>query len=404
MAELTPMMKQYLEIKNRNKDAILFFRLGDFYEMFGEDAVTASRILQIALTSRGSGEDRKNKMPMCGVPFHAANNYILKLINHGLKVAICEQVEDPKDAKGIVKREIIKIITPGTVLEDAALEKKSNNYILSILPAKDSAGLAYIDVSTGEFCVMEISTSNGFDRLIDETERIAPSEILIPESCASDRETSKMLVSRLRESEKRSFINPYPDWNFNYDSAYMKIKEHFGVINLEGYGIEGNNALTSAAGALLTYIHETQKTELSHINSIKTRNTGNFMYLDSVTLKNLDIMDSGARFEKNSTLYSILDHTETAMGGRELKKWLKEPLMDTDAISQRHNLVALFIEFPELRTNIKSLLSEISDIERIAGKLGGSAVNGRDLNALKRGILNAEKIHKIVKGSGAKEL
>ena len=161
MSELTPMMKQYLEIKNRNKDAILFFRLGDFYEMFGEDAVTASRILQIALTSRGSGEDRKNKMPMCGVPFHAANNYILKLINHGLKVAICEQVEDPKDAKGIVKREIIKIITPGTVLEDAALEKKSNNYILSVLPVKDSAGLAYIDVSTGEFCVMDISTANG---------------------------------------------------------------------------------------------------------------------------------------------------------------------------------------------------------------------------------------------------
>ncbi|PKL91470.1 MAG: DNA mismatch repair protein MutS [Candidatus Goldiibacteriota bacterium HGW-Goldbacteria-1] len=404
MSELTPMMKQYLEIKNRNKDAILFFRLGDFYEMFGEDAVTASRILQITLTSRGSGEDRKNKMPMCGVPFHAANNYILKLINHGLKVAICEQVEDPKEAKGIVKREIIKIITPGTVLEDAALEKKANNYILSIYPVKDTAGLAYIDVSTGEFCVMEISISSGFDRLIDETERIAPSEVLIPESCTSDKDISRALVSRLRQSEKRSFINPYPDWNFNHDISYDKIKEHFGVINLEGYGIEDNNVLTGAAGALLTYIHDTQKTELSHINSIKTRTTGNFMYLDSVTLKNLDIMDSGVRSDKNTTLYSVLDNTETAMGGRELKKWLKEPLMNTDAISQRHAMVSLFIEFGQLRTNLKSLLAEISDIERIAGKLGGSAVNGRDLNALKRGIINAEKIHKIIKGSGAKEL
>ena len=404
MSELTPMMKQYLEIKNRNKDAILFFRLGDFYEMFGEDAVTASRILQITLTSRGSGEDRKNKMPMCGVPFHAANNYILKLINHGLKVAICEQVEDPKEAKGIVKREIIKIITPGTVLEDAALEKKANNYILSIYPVKDTAGLAYIDVSTGEFCVMEISISSGFDRLIDETERIAPSEVLIPESCTSDKDISRALVSRLRQSEKRSFINPYPDWNFNHDISYDKIKEHFGVINLEGYGIEDNNVLIGAAGALLTYIHDTQKTELSHINSIKTRTTGNFMYLDSVTLKNLDIMDSGVRSDKNTTLYSVLDNTETAMGGRELKKWLKEPLMNTDAISQRHAMVSLFIEFGQLRTNLKSLLAEISDIERIAGKLGGSAVNGRDLNALKRGIINAEKIHKIIKGSGAKEL
>ncbi|MBN2755213.1 MAG: DNA mismatch repair protein MutS [Candidatus Goldbacteria bacterium] len=404
MSELTPMMKQYLEIKNRNKDAILFFRLGDFYEMFGEDAVTASRILQITLTSRGSGEDRKNKMPMCGVPFHAANNYILKLINHGLKVAICEQIEDPKEAKGIVKREIIKIITPGTVLEDAALEKKANNYILSVYPVKDTAGLAYIDVSTGEFCVMEISISSGFDHLIDETERIAPSEILIPESCTSDRDISRALVSRLRHSEKRSFINPYPDWNFNHDVSYSKIKEHFGVMNLEGYGIEDNDALIGAAGALLTYIHDTQKTELSHINSVKTRTTGSFMYLDSVTLKNLDIMDSGARADKNTTLYSVLDNTETAMGGRELKKWLKEPLMDTDAIAQRHSLVSLFIEFSQLRTNLKSLLAEISDIERIAGKLGGNAVNGRDLNALKRGIINAEKIHKIIKSSDAKEL
>jgi DNA mismatch repair protein MutS len=401
MSDLTPMMKQYTEIKNKNKDCILFFRLGDFYEMFGDDAKTASKILQIALTSRGSGEDRKNKLPMCGIPYHAANNYILKLINAGFKVAICEQVEDPKTAKGLVKREIIKIITPGTVLEDAALDKKKNNYIISVFISQKKAGISVIDVSTGEFYAQEEVLRNGnFDRLIDEIEKIGPVEIVIPEYFEEDKSLSKHFTQRLKEGGSRIFVNHYSGWNFQRDAAYEKLKDHFKVMNLEGFGIEHSDEIISSAGALIAYLYETQKTVLLHINRLTIRNTSDCLYIDSVSLRNLEVIEPAVKSSGYPSLCSVLDHTQTPMGGRELKKWFKEPLTDTKRINERHDIIRFFLDFPEMRDAIKDLLSDVSDTERISGKLGSLSANGRDLNALKRALEQCIKLDKIIQAGG----
>ncbi len=396
MTELTPMMKQYLEVKKKAGDAILFFRLGDFYEMFGDDAKKASGILQIALTSRSSGDGRTVKMPMCGIPFHAANAYIYKLISAGYKVAVCEQVEDPKDAQGIVKREIIKIVTPGTVLEETALDKKTNNYIMSLCVEKETAAIAFIDITTGEFFCQETAFGRDFDRIIDEVEKIAPVELLIPESYAGDKTLSKNLVERLKSGGVRIYINPCPDWNFQKDVAYEKLKDHFHVLNLEGFGIEGKSAVISSAGSLLSYLYDTQKTALYHINKLSLRSRGDILYVDAVSLKNLEITDSAVK-GADTTLFSVLDHTETAMGSRELKKWLKNPLTDITAINKRLDAVGFFSDSPDTRENFREIMRGISDMERISGKLGSQGVNGRDLNSLKRSILAVEKLEAMIK-------
>jgi len=396
MSDLTPMMKQYFEIKSKNKDAILFFRLGDFYEMFGDDAVIASRILQIALTSRGSGDKRQNKMPMCGIPYHAANNYMLKLINNGHKVAICEQVEDPKDAKGIVKRDIVRIITPGTVLEETALDKKENNYMLSLYCGKKTSAVSVIDASTGEFTVREIESKDGADRLIDEIEKIKPSEVLVPSDWAGDK-TGAALIGRLKSGTTRIFINEYPAWNYDYAAAYNKLKEHFSLTSLEAFGIDGKSEIISAAGALISYLYETQKTVLKHINNMRHISGDGILYLDSVALKNLEITEPAVAGFPNSTLYSVLDNTQTAMGGRELKKWLRSPLSEPKEINDRLDIVEYLLSNRELSENLSSLLAEVSDIERISGKLGSLSVNGRDLNALKRSLQTAAKLEETLK-------
>ena len=387
------MMKQYLDIKKKNPDSILFFRLGDFYEMFGEDAKTASVILQIALTSRGAGEGRQNKMPMCGIPYHAANNYIFKLINAGKKVAICEQVEDPKTAKGIVRREVVKVITPGTVMEEAALERKSNNYIASVFAGKDSAATAVIDLSTGEFSAAETDISGGYDTLADHIEKTCCVEVLLPESWRDDREKEKNLISRLRTGANRIFINFYPDWNFQKDIAYEKLKDHFKTVNLEGFGIEDKPCVINAAGSLLTYLYETQKTALYHINRLSFDPGGGCMHIDGVSLRNLEITETSQKNEGISTLYTALDNTFTPMGARELKKWLRQPLLDVTMINERLDCVAVLSASPDAREKLSVIMKDVADMERIAGKLGSQTVNGRDLNALKRSIEQAVKLN-----------
>jgi DNA mismatch repair protein MutS len=398
MSELTPMMRQYLEIKKQTGDAILFFRLGDFYEMFGDDAKLASKILSIALTSRGSGDGRVNKIPMCGIPFHAANSYIYKLISAGYKVAICEQVEDPKDAKGLVKREIVKVITPGTVLEDSALDRKNNNYIMSLFLEKTTAGMAFLDLTTGEFYGQEINFNTNFDIIIDEIEKIQPSEILLPDNYADDKVYSKKLIERLKSGPHRIYINYYSGWNYQEPIPTDKLKEHFNVLNLDGFGLTDKPQVISAAGSLLAFVYETQKTVLNHINKISLRSRADILNIDAVSLRNLEITDSLAR-NNETTLFGVLDFTSTSMGGRELKKWLKNPLTDVGMIKQRQNVVQFFTEFSDTRENLKEILKEISDIERISGKLGSQNANGRDLNALKRGLENASKIGNIIKSS-----
>jgi DNA mismatch repair protein MutS len=404
MSDLTPMMKQYLEIKKKYPDAILFFRLGDFYEMFGEDAKIASKILQIALTARSAGENRKIKMPMCGVPYHAANSYILKLINNGYKVAICEQVEDPKLAKGIVKREIIKIITPGTLIDESGLEKKSNNYLLSCVIDGGIAGISFVDVSTGEFLVQEVIFKNNFDTLIDEIERIYPKEILLPESYSEDKNLNKNLIARLKGGINNLFINFYSDYNFEMDVAYKKLTDHFNVMNLQAFEIEGKNALISASGAIFAYLYETQKTVLFHINKIKKFSSKEFLYIDAVGLKNLEILEPSVKGTNPGSLYDVLDFTQTAMGGRKLKKWLSMPLLDIQKIKKRQDIIQFFIDFQDIKENIKELLEGIADLERIAGKLGSSNVNARDLIALKRSLELIEKLQEVINKSDSKIL
>lgn len=402
MSDLTPMMQQYFDTKKKCPDAILFFRLGDFYEMFGEDAKIASSILQIALTARSAGEGRKMKMPMCGIPFHAANAYVMKIISSGRKVAICEQVEDPKAAKGIVRREIIKIITPGTVLEDAGLERKTNNYLLAVAAGKDKTALAYVDASTGEFCGLELPLK--FDLLADETEKIGPTEVLVPESWKDDREITKLFIDRLRFSEKRIYINYYPDYNFHFDTASEALKEHFGASTLEGFGLDGKKETACAAGAVIHYLKETQKTLLFHINKISILQQQGIMVLDSVTLKNLEITGQADKAGLEGGLCAVLDYTATAMGGRELKKWLKAPLADLKKIKERQEIVRFFVDFSDSRSAVSALLGEISDTERIAGKLGSSGINGRDLIALKKSIESADELDKFILNSGSENL
>lgn len=404
MSDLTPMMKQYLEIKKKHPDAILFFRLGDFYEMFGEDAKIASKILQIALTARSAGENRKIKMPMCGVPYHAANSYILKLINNGYKVAICEQIEDPKLAKGIVKREIVKIITPGTLIDESGLEKKSNNYLLSCVIDGEIAGISFVDVSTGEFFVQEVIFKNNFDILIDEIERIYPKEILLPESYSEEKNINKNLIARLKGGISNLYINFYSDYNFEIDIAYKKLTDHFNVMNLEAFEIEGKNTIISTVGAIFAYLYETQKTVLFHINKIKKFSSKEFLYIDAVGLKNLEILEPAVKGANPGSLYDVLDFTQTAMGGRKLKKWLSMPLLDIEKIKKRQDIIQLFIDFPDIKDNIRELLEGIADIERISGKLGSSNVNARDLIALKRSLELTEKLQEVIDKSDSKIL
>jgi len=396
MSDLTPMMKQYLEIKKKYPDTILFFRLGDFYEMFNEDAKIASKVLQIALTSRTAGEGRQIKMPMCGVPFHAANSYIIKLINAGYKVAICEQMEDPKTAKGLVKREIIKIITPGTIIEEDNLNKKLNNYLLSFFISEKNAGIAYLDISTGEFFTREINITDNFDKLVDVIININPAEILLPESYKENKIYLKNIIERLKLEIENIFINYYNDWNFQYEIAYEKIKEHFKILSTESFGINEKSLSLIPAGALISYLYETQKTVLYHINKITNYVSDKFMILDSVTLKNLEILDTEQKGTA-LTLINILDYTKTGMGSRELKKWLKQPLLNIEEIKKRQEIIKFFINFPDLKDSLTDLLSEMADIERITGKLGSLNINGRDLIALKNSIKLLSQIDEIIK-------
>ncbi|MCX8093432.1 MAG: DNA mismatch repair protein MutS [Candidatus Goldbacteria bacterium] len=398
MSDLTPMMKQYLDIKKKYSDTIIFFRLGDFYEMFNEDAKIASRVLQIALTSRTAGEGRQLKMPMCGVPFHAANSYIMKLINAGYKVAICEQMEDPQTAKGLVKREIVRIITPGTIIEEDNLNKKVNNYLLSFYIEEKSIGISYIDISTGEFITREFHSIDNFDKLVDIVININPIEILLPESYKENKVYQKNIIERLKLEIEKLYVNYYSDWNFQYDVAINKIKEHFKILTPESFGIKEKSISLIPAGALLIYVYDTQKTVLYHINKITDYKSDRFMMLDSVTIKNLEILDSEQKGSYLS-LINVIDYTNTGMGSRELRKWLKQPLLDINSIKTRQEIVQYFINFSDVKDNIIDLLKDMADIERITGKLGSSNVNGRDLVSLKNSIGLFEKIDNIINGT-----
>lgn len=371
MAKLTPMMEQYMQIKENYKYCLLFYRLGDFYELFFDDAVIASKELDITLTGKDCGQEER--APMCGVPFHSADGYIAKLVEKGYKVAICEQTEDPKKAKGIVKREVIRIVTPGTVLDTNVLDESKNNYIMCIYKNADGYGAASCDVSTGEFQV----TSMGLEydnKVIDEIARFMPSEII----CSGDTELGDK-ISKIFNIK----VSQYSEWAFDYQNANICLCNHFKTLNLAGFGLENDRVCVSCAGALLQYLIETQKNNLSHISEIKKYSSNKYMVLDISSRRNLELTQTIRDKSKKGSLLWVLDKTKTAMGARLIRKWLEQPLINKDEIDSRLDAVEAFKNKPFEREDLKEMLNTIYDIERLMSKVIYATANARDLAALK---------------------
>ena len=372
----TPVMQQYHRIKAQNKDAILFFRLGDFYEMFEEDAVIASKVLGIVLTSRQkSGSD---KVPMAGVPYHSAQGYIAKLIKAGYRVAVCEQMEEPSKEKKLVRREVVRLVTSGTVLDEKQLEGKENNFLVAVCRGDRNLGLAAVDVTTGEFAVTEITGSNS--SLISELSRLRPAE------CILARSEEGGDLSRLLEKELQTVIYFYDDEVFAYKRAYRQLTEHFKTQSLKGYGCEEMTTGVSAAGAALGYLIETQKADLSHINGLYTYFPSDFMVLDRTANNNLELTRSMREGNKKDSLLGVIDNAVTSMGGRMMRDWLLRPLMDIDSINGRLDAVEEFSGDKFMRDGLRNALKDVYDIERLVGRIGCGTANAPDLVALARSL------------------
>ncbi|QSX06506.1 DNA mismatch repair protein MutS [Sedimentibacter sp. zth1] len=372
--KVTPMMQQYLDLKENYKDCIVLYRLGDFYEMFFDDALVASKVLEIALTGRDCGLEER--APMCGVPHHAIDNYIPKLIENGLKVAICEQMEDPATAKGIIKRDVIRVVTPGTITDQNMLDDKSNNYLLCIYKVNNGFGLAYVDVSTGDLLVTEydeVNTAVLTDALIGEIIKINPSEII-----------SNCLIQNNIVNNKINCINKIN----NFEEYKHLILKHFNIVSLDVFGISDNKNSIMSLGMLIEYLYSTQKISLDHINKVQNYKIGDYVLLDSSTRKNLELSETIRGKKGQGTLYHVLDYTMTAMGGRLLKKWIEEPLRNKIFINERLDATSELYENVLVSNNIKEYMKKIYDIERLIGRIVYGNCNGRDLIALKQSISN----------------
>ena len=382
----TPMIKQYLSIKEKYADAILFYRMGDFYEMFFEDAEVASKALEITLTSRNKKDE--NPIPMCGVPYKAAQGYIARLIGQGYKVAICDQVEDPALAKGLVKREVVRVITPGMVLDNELLDEKSDNYVLALVRNDDTAGLSYLDISTGVFRVTESSDMNS---IVDEALRISPSEVLLPESSKSDRFFSPIINAMADRST--TFIS---DTAFKFSRGRERLVDQFKTLSLEGFGCEHLKAGVRAAGALLFYIRETQKQKIEHLSGIESYSISNYLIVDDISFRNLEINKNIRTGSRQGTLLGILDRTVTAMGGRLLKRWIRYPLMDVSEIESRQQAVEEARAKVPIRRNIREKLKSVYDLERLGSKIAMGQSNARDLVALKQSLKSLPDIWSLL--------
>lgn len=388
MANVTPMMQQYLDTKEQYKDCILFFRLGDFYEMFYSDAETASRELEITLTGRDCGLEER--APMCGVPFHAADAYISRLIAKGYKVAVCEQVEDPALAKGIVRREVIRVITPGTVTDTSMLDDRKNNYLMSIYKSGYYYGIAVVDVSTGDFSATCITWGNTLGKLLDEIARYSPSEIIANSEFLNDPAAAGPVRKRFN-----SYISSLDDTYFTDEAAYVRFQERFGDGKTPGDGFEPS---VNASGALLEYLEQTQKVNLDHINNINLYKSEEFMLLDISTRRNLELTETMREKSKKGTLLWVLDRTMTSMGGRTLRRWVEQPLLNLEDINERLEAVGEFKDKFMVRMEIRELLKRVYDIERLMGKVILGTVNCRDLIALKNSIGQVPYVKDILSG------
>ena len=382
----TPLMKQYKEIKSNFEDSILFFRLGDFYEMFFEDAVKASRELGLTLTSRN--KEKNVDIPLAGVPFHSADSYITKLVSKGYKVAICEQTEDPKTAKGIVKREVVKIITPGTVVDVEALDAKSNNYLMSILKIENKFGIAYIDITTGEFKVTEVEKDDDFVKLFNEINKIEPKEVLVTEDFYG--EIKEKLDDFLQKNDSVvTFVNKVRD-----SAKYLM--DYFEIVSLESYGIKDKKAIIGAAAMALDYAATMQVEHELTVEKIEFVNISNYAEINAITSRNLELLKNQREKTVYGSLLWVLDECKTSMGTRLLKRFINNPLLNIDKIRKRQEDVQYFIDNILIREDLREKLEDIYDLERLLGKIIFGSENGKDLTALKKTIKSAVEIMKIL--------
>ncbi len=405
MNDLTPAMRQYYEAKQAYPDTLIFFRMGDFYESFGDDAKTIAKELEITLTGRGKDKSGE-RMPLAGIPYHAIDTYLPRLINKGYKVAICEQLEDPKQAKGVVKRGVVRVVTPGTAIDSSMFSDASNNYLMAVAgrevgksgnkkggsgksgnakggnaksPGEMELGVSFLDISTGEFLTTQFRDSEGFEKLMSELARMRPAECILPPSLYGNPE----LAGRLRE---QTIVHEFaPELSETGDAGEM-LKEHFGVATLEGMGCENLEFATYSAWAALEYAKTTQMRDLAHINTLRTYSNSEFMVLDAITLRNLEIIKNVRDGGDENSLFKVLDSTKTPMGSRALKKWLLKPLLSVEQINRRLDAVEELAGDALLRYDIRDWLSEIRDIERLVGRIVYGNSNARDLVALRKSL------------------
>lgn len=384
MAEMTPMMVQYLKTKEAYPDCILFYRLGDFYEMFFDDAKLVSKELELTLTGKNCGLEER--APMCGVPYHAVENYLDRLVKKGYKVAICEQVEDPKEAKGLVAREVVRIVTPGTNL--VAADETKNTYLMCIVYLSDHYGLSVADVTTGDYLVTEVDSER---KLIDEVNKYAPAEIICNEAFS-------MSGIDLGDLKYRLHIALYPlaSWYFDEDLCRRTLLEHFHLQKLDGLGLKDLPCGTLAAGALLKYLYETQKTDLSHMTQLHPYTIGKYMILDSSSRRNLELVETLREKQKRGTLLWVLDHTKTAMGARTLRSMVEQPLIDRSEIEQRHEAIAELNAHAITREELREYLNPIYDLERLIGRVSYGTANPRDLIAFRTSLEMLPPIHTLM--------
>lgn len=391
---LTPMMQQYVETKEQYKDCILFYRLGDFYEMFFDDALTASKELEITLTGKDCGQ--QERAPMCGVPYHAVDTYLNKLISKGYKVAICEQVEDPKTAKGIVRREVIRVVTPGTNLNMQALDETKNNYLMCIIYMDDCFGLSTVDISTGDYYVTEVDQSK---KLFDEINKFTPAEIIHNEAFVM----SGVDLTELKERHNIT-VSSLESWYVDDAQCKRRLQEHFGVSTLDGLGLKDYPTGTLAAGALLLYLYETQKNTLNHLTHITPYNSNKYMMIDSSTRRNLELLETLREKQKRGSLLWVLDKTKTAMGARLLRTFIEQPYIDKEKIENRLDAIEEINAQMITREEIREYLNPVYDLERLISKISCRTANPRDLIAFKSSLSMIPHIRYMMKDYTCREL
>ncbi|MGN0545945.1 MAG: DNA mismatch repair protein MutS, partial [Acutalibacteraceae bacterium] len=391
MAELTPMMKQYFQVKEQYPDTILMFRLGDFYEMFFDDAKTASAELELVLTGRDCGQEER--APMCGVPFHSADSYIARLVAKGYKVAICEQLEDPALAKGIVKRDVTRVLTPGTVIESTMLDESKNNFLACVFADKSCVGLCFADISTGSVHATQFERKNSQRKIINELGRFSPSELIINSAVLELSEVTDFVKNRLR-----SACDLLDDECFDPSKASASVIKHFKVSSLSDLSLDGSEGAIIAVGAAMDYLKGVQKSELSNIKELDFYGESSFMRLDVSTLRNLEITETMRNREKRGSLLWVLDKTKTSMGKRILRSWLEQPLLSIAKITKRHIAVGELVDNPTLRNDVIEAMTGCQDIERLITRIAYSTANARELRALSSTLNRLPQIKALISG------